>query len=89
MHKMMELDLMAARDKWIEEVKVEAKEIRRLTQIMDLLNLAPDRQEEIRFLPRTQGGRDPISERDLRPIAAVTDWRKQRKTWRAFSVASG
>jgi len=31
----------------------------RITQIMKLLNLAPDIQEEILFLPRTVKGRDP------------------------------
>jgi hypothetical protein len=55
----------------------------RMTQIMNLLNLAPDIQEEILFLPLTMRGRDPIGERDLRPIAALLDWRKQRKLWRA------
>jgi hypothetical protein len=51
----------------------------RVTQIMNLLNLAPDIQEELLFLPRTVKGRDPIRERYLRPIAAVLDWRKQRR----------
>ena len=54
----------------------------RLTQIMNLLNLAPDIQEEIMFLPRTGRGRDPITEKHLRPVAAVLDWRKQRARWR-------
>lgn len=55
----------------------------RVTQIMNLLNLAPDIQEEILFLPRTEHGRDPIRERIVRPITAVMDWRKQRKMWAA------
>lgn len=54
----------------------------RLTQIMNLLNLAPDIQEEALFLPPTERGRDAISERDCRPIAAEWDWRKQRRMWR-------
>ena len=54
----------------------------RVTQIMNLLNLAPDIQEELLFLPRTLKGRDPIRERHLRPIAAVLDWRKQRRMWK-------
>ncbi len=54
----------------------------RLTQIMNLLHLAPDIQEELLFLPRVERGRDPLTERDLRPIAATADWRKQRKLWR-------
>jgi len=48
-------------------------------QIMNLLNLAPDIQEELLFLPRTLKGRDPIRERHLRPVAAVLDWGKQRR----------
>ena len=54
----------------------------RMTQIMSLLLLAPDIQEEILFLPRSDGGRDPIREKAVRPIASVPDWRKQRVMWR-------
>ena len=57
----------------------------RLTQIMNLLNLAPDIQEEVLLLLPTERGRDPISERHLRPIAAVADWRRQRQMWRVLS----
>ena len=53
----------------------------RVTQIMNLLQLAPDIEEEILFLPRTVQGRDPIREHMVRPIAAVLDWRKQRRMW--------
>jgi len=53
----------------------------RITQIMNLLNLAPDIQEAILFLPRTVKGRDPIREKDVRPIAAVPHWSRQRKMW--------
>lgn len=59
----------------------------RLTQIMNLLYLAPDIQEEVLFLPRVTSGRDQIKERDLRPIAAMADWRKQRQTWHKLSRA--
>lgn len=54
----------------------------RVTQIMNLLHLAPDIQEALLVLPRTENGRNPISERDLRPLAAIPDWRKQRAAWR-------
>lgn len=54
----------------------------RMSQIMSLLLLAPDIQEEILFLPRSGGGRDPIREKAVRPIASVPDWRKQRVMWR-------
>ena len=54
----------------------------RMTQIVSLLLLAPDIQEEILFLPRSDGGLDPIREKAVRPIASVPDWRKQRAMWR-------
>ncbi len=53
----------------------------RLTQIMNLMSLAPDIQEAILFLPATERGRESITERDLRPIASLADWRKQRRMW--------
>jgi hypothetical protein len=53
----------------------------RITQIMNLLMLAPDIQEAILFLPRVERGRDPILLRQLQPIALVPDWRKQRRLW--------
>jgi len=53
----------------------------RITQIMNLLNLAPDIQEDILFLPNTTRGRDPILEKDMRPVAAVPHWSRQRKMW--------
>lgn len=53
----------------------------RLTQIMNLTLLAPDIQEALLFLPRTLRGRNLITEPQLRPIAAVPDWGKQRRIW--------
>lgn len=53
----------------------------RMTQIMNLTNLAPDVQEEILFLPRTMKGRDPVGEQDIRPICLLADWKKQRLQW--------
>ena len=53
----------------------------RLTQIMNLLLLAPDIQEDLLFLPRTTHGRDPVAEPQVRPVAANPDWRKQRRLW--------
>lgn len=57
----------------------------RVTQIMNLLMLAPDIQEEILFLPRVAGGRDPIHLRQLQPIALVPDWRKQQTMWKSLT----
>lgn len=53
----------------------------RMTQILNLLHLAPDIQEEILFLPPTTGGRDPVHEHMLRPVAACTSWPDQRRQW--------
>ena len=53
----------------------------RITQIMNLLHIAPDIQEDILFLPKTEKGRDAIGEWDVRPICAIIDWRKQRSAW--------
>jgi hypothetical protein len=53
----------------------------RITQIMNLMNLAPDIQEEILFLPKTTTGRDPVSERNLRRVTAIVRWDRQRKAW--------
>ena len=53
----------------------------RITQIMNLLRLAPAIQERILFLPRITEGRDPVAERHLRPITAVLDWQRQRDMW--------
>ncbi len=58
----------------------------RITQIMNLLMLAPDLQEAILFLPRVESGRDPIHLRQLQPIALVPDWRKQRRLWASLPV---
>jgi hypothetical protein len=60
----------------------------RMTQIMNLLHLAPDIQEELLNLPPVQSGDDPITERDMRPIAGVCDWREQRVAWRATRTAT-
>jgi hypothetical protein len=52
---------------------------------MSLLCLAPNIQESILFLPLTQQGRDAIRERNDRPIAAILDWRKQRRLWKELA----
>ena len=55
----------------------------RVSQILNLVNLAPDIQEAVLFLPPTVRGRDPIILRQLQPIASAPDWRKQRRLWAA------
>jgi len=53
----------------------------RMTQILNRLRLAPDIQEELLDLPPVPKGKDPSTERDLRPSAALRDWRQQRIAW--------
>jgi hypothetical protein len=47
----------------------------RITQIMKLLDLAPDIQEQLLFLAPIKG----LTERNLRPIVSRIDWREQRR----------
>lgn len=61
----------------------------RLTQIMNLLSLAPDIQEAILFLPATERGRESITERDLRPIAATLSWKTQKQMWHSILTSIG
>jgi len=53
----------------------------RITQIMNLLLLAPEIQEEIVHLPKVSEGKDPIHEKLLRPIAAEVRFWKQKELW--------
>jgi hypothetical protein len=45
-----------------------------MTQIMKLLQLAPDLQEQLLFLPKIRG----LNERNLRGIVHELDWSIQR-----------
>ena len=53
----------------------------RITQVMNLLHLAPDLQETILFLPRVQSGRDRIHLHELQALTALLDWQEQRRRW--------
>lgn len=57
----------------------------RVTQIMNLLHLAPDIQEAILFLPLVEAGKDPIGEHHLRPLVSIIEWDRQRAAWREIS----
>ena len=61
----------------------------RITQIMNLLNLAPDIQEALLFLPHTLKGRDSIRERDLRPIAGSRTGAASARCGRRWSPVGG
>ena len=52
----------------------------RMTQIVKLLQLAPDLQEQLLFLPEVQG----LNERNLRAIVQQLDWSDQRRMFQKF-----
>jgi hypothetical protein len=57
----------------------------RMSQIMELIWLAPDIQQEILEFPPTEK-RFPISEVAVRLIAATLDWNQQRDLWRKLKL---
>ena len=57
----------------------------RVTQIMNLLNLAPDIQEQVLFLSLGGHDRDAITENQLRPISAPAGWHAQRHIWKRLT----
>src|ERR1035437_2654334 len=54
----------------------------RMTQIMKLLDLAPDIQEQILFLPPIRN----LNERNLRRIVSTIDWREQRRMFQKLAT---
>jgi hypothetical protein len=60
----------------------------RISQVMNLINLAPDLQEAILFIPLTVRSRDAIHLRMLQPIAAAFDWKRQRRMWKDLTAGS-
>jgi hypothetical protein len=53
----------------------------RMSQIMELIWLAPDIQQEILGFPSTRTSRFPVSEAAVRRIAAEPSWEEQRNLW--------
>ena len=53
----------------------------RMTHIMWLMNLAPEIQELILFLPRVESEPDTVKAADVQRIARVMDWSAQRGMW--------
>jgi len=56
----------------------------RMSQIVNMLNLAPDIQEAILFHPLVSGEREAVSERLVREIAGEPDWALQRGMFQAI-----
>lgn len=58
----------------------------RVTQITNMLGLAPDMQEEILCSSPTVAGDDWVTERQIRQVAAELDWVRQRVLWKEFTT---
>jgi DNA invertase Pin-like site-specific DNA recombinase len=56
----------------------------RITQIMNLLNLAPDIREQILFFPRELAGNQRIRETTIRTLSAEVIWSRQRELWKKW-----
>jgi hypothetical protein len=60
----------------------------RITQLMDLLLIAPEVLEEVLFL-ELPAGPQPLSERALRDtLCRLVDWREQRVAWEGLKAGS-
>ena len=66
---------------WAEVARLGHVTRARASQIASLTTLAPDIIEALLFLPLVERGRDPLTEHHLRPIAAQSNWRRQRRMW--------
>ena len=53
----------------------------RVSQVMGLLNLAPNLQEELLHLAAGDCMKVALREREIRAVARVIDWRAQRELW--------
>jgi hypothetical protein len=60
----------------------------RMSQILALLNLAPDLQEQLLFLQRPSRGRTAPVLRQVLQVAAALDWDEQRRRWRRLQRAN-
>ena len=66
---------------WAEASRLIGVTRARMTQIANLLLLAPEIQEVILNMPLVLSGHDAITEHDLRKVAPHVDWRAQDVAW--------
>lgn len=60
----------------------------RVTQILDLLLLAPDLQERVLHFVAVDGV-EPLAERALRDVVRHESWAEQRRAWAIISIDGG
>jgi hypothetical protein len=53
----------------------------RMTQIIILLDMAPDIQGKVLLLSNVTSRRDPVHERMSRKVCSEIDWSRQRRKW--------
>jgi hypothetical protein len=63
---------------WADAARIVGVTRARMTQIANLLLLAPDVQEAILMLPLSPEGSNQITERGIRPFIEVSHWELQR-----------
>jgi hypothetical protein len=56
----------------------------RISQILNLLHLAPDIQEQLLFLPPLHQGRECLHLADLQSLCRTWEWKRQRRLWQAL-----
>jgi hypothetical protein len=62
---------------WAQAARLVGITRARMTQIANLLLLAPKIQERILHLSHVTRGENPVTERSLREVAAQVDWQNQ------------
>ena len=73
---------------WAEAARLIGVTRARMTQIANLLLLAPDLQESILDLPSVLNGQEPITEHELREVVASVHWFDQSIGWEATETLS-
>ncbi len=66
---------------WAEAARLVGVTRARMTQIANLLLIAPEIQEAIVNLRHVGQGRDTIAEHDLRRMVSLVEWREQEEVW--------
>jgi hypothetical protein len=70
---------------WADAARLVGVTRARMTQISNLLLLAPEIQEAILMLAKVIEGKDPLTEHDLRTTAGAILWMRQRELlWPRF-----
>lgn len=73
---------------WAKAARLIGVTRARMTQIANLLLLAPEIQKDILNLPPIPQGQDPMTEHRLRSILAQPNWHCQRSAWSYCTVKS-